>query len=44
MQQVRTFIYTQWSISTCPDIAVMLTGLAFSLRGDGLADGLEMPR
>jgi ABC-type dipeptide/oligopeptide/nickel transport system permease subunit len=24
--------------------AVMLTGLAFSLLGDGLADALELPR
>src|ERR671935_34244 len=40
----RTFIYTQWWISTFPGIAVMLTGLAFSLLGDGLADALELPR
>ena len=39
----RTFIYTQWWISTFPGIAVMLTGLAFSLLGDGLADALEIP-
>jgi ABC-type dipeptide/oligopeptide/nickel transport system permease subunit len=40
----RAFIYTQWWISTFPGIAVMLTGLAFSLLGDGLADALELPR
>jgi peptide/nickel transport system permease protein len=39
----RTFIYTQWWISTFPGIAVMLTGLAFSLLGDGLAEALEVP-
>ena len=44
MQQVRTFIYTQCWISTFPGIAVMLTGLGFSLLGDRLADALEMPR
>ena len=43
MQQGRTFISTQWWISTVPGIAVMLTGLAFSLLGDGLADALEIP-
>jgi len=32
----RTFIYTQWWISTFPGITVMLTGLAFGVLGDGL--------
>ncbi|HZS87585.1 MAG TPA: ABC transporter permease [Chloroflexota bacterium] len=40
----RSFIYTSWWISTFPGIAVMITGLAFSLLGDGLADALEIPR
>ncbi len=40
----RTFIYTSWWISTFPGIAIMITGLAFSLLGDGLADALEVPR
>ena len=40
----RDFIYTNWWISTFPGIAVMLTGLAFSLLGDGLADAFETPR
>jgi ABC-type dipeptide/oligopeptide/nickel transport system permease subunit len=31
-------------VSTFPGLAVMLTGLAFSLLGDGLADALELPR
>jgi ABC-type dipeptide/oligopeptide/nickel transport system permease subunit len=40
----RTFIYAQWWISTFPGIAIMLTGLAFSLLGDGLADSMELGR
>jgi peptide/nickel transport system permease protein len=40
----RTFIYQQWWISTFPGLAIMVTGLAFSLLGDGLADALELPR
>ena len=39
----RSFIYTQWWISTFPGIAVMRTHLAFSLLGNGLADEPEMP-
>jgi peptide/nickel transport system permease protein len=38
----RTFIYAQWWISTFPGIAVMLTGLAFGLLGDGLADAMDV--
>ena len=40
----RDLIYSSWWISTFPGIAVMITGLAFSLLGDGLADALELPR
>ena len=40
----RAFIYNAWWVSTFPGIAVMITGLAFSLLGDGLADALEIPR
>ncbi len=39
----RAFIYTSWWISTFPGIVIMITGLAFSLLGDGLADALEIP-
>ena len=39
----RAFIYTSWWISTFPGIVIMITGLAFSLLGDGLADALEVP-
>ena len=36
MRQGRSLIYyTQWWISTLFGLAVMLTGLAFSLLGDG---------
>jgi ABC-type dipeptide/oligopeptide/nickel transport system permease subunit len=37
-------LYTQWWISTFPGIAIMLTGLACSLLGAGLAEALEVPR
>ncbi len=40
----RAFIYNAWWVSTFPGIAVMITGLAFSFLGDGLADALEIPR
>jgi len=40
----RAFIYNAWWVSTFPGIAVMITGLAFSLLGDGLADALDIPR
>jgi peptide/nickel transport system permease protein len=39
----RSLIYQAWWISTFPGIAVMITTLAFSLLGDGLADALEVP-
>ncbi|MDB5058223.1 MAG: nickel transporter permease [Chloroflexi bacterium] len=40
----RSFIYMGWWISTFPGIAVLYTGLAFSLLGDGLADALNARR
>jgi peptide/nickel transport system permease protein len=40
----RSLIYTSWWISTFPGIAVILTTLAFSVLGDGLAAWLEVPR
>jgi peptide/nickel transport system permease protein len=39
----RSLIYQAWWISTFPGIAVMITTLAFSVLGDGLADTLEVP-
>ena len=39
----QSVIYTSWWISSFPGIAVMITGLAFSLLGDGLADALAVP-
>ena len=39
----RSLIYQSWWISTFPGIAVMITTLAFSVLGDGLAGALELP-
>jgi peptide/nickel transport system permease protein len=39
----RNFITTAWWLSLMPGIAIVLTGLGFSLIGDGLAD-LWRPR
>ncbi|MCZ4271920.1 ABC transporter permease [Maritalea porphyrae] len=39
----RNFITTAWWLSLMPGIAIVLTGLGFSLVGDGLAD-LMRPR
>lgn len=40
----RTVIYTAWWTGMFPGLALMITGLAFGLLGDGLADALEVPR
>ncbi|WP_299892746.1 ABC transporter permease [uncultured Ruegeria sp.] len=37
----RNFISTAWWLSLMPGIAIVLTGLGFSLLGDGLADLLR---
>jgi len=37
----RNFITTAWWLSLMPGIAIVLTGLGFSLIGDGLADMLR---
>ena len=37
----RSFITTAWWLSLMPGIAIVLTGLGFSLIGDGLADLLR---
>jgi len=34
----QEFITTYWALATLPGVAVLLTGLGFSLLGDGLAD------
>jgi peptide/nickel transport system permease protein len=39
----RNFITTAWWLSLMPGIAIVLTGLGFSLVGDGIAD-LMRPR
>jgi peptide/nickel transport system permease protein len=40
----RGFTSLAWWISTFPGLAVLLTGLAFSFLGDGLADALNARR
>jgi peptide/nickel transport system permease protein len=37
----QNFLTTEWQISTVPGLAVVVTGLALSLIGDGLADLLQ---
>jgi peptide/nickel transport system permease protein len=37
----RTFMTTAWWISAIPGAAIVITGIAFSLVGDGLADALR---
>ena len=40
----KNFLNTGWWISFFPGIAIVLTGLGFSLLGDGVADRLEVRR
>lgn len=40
----RTYMATAWWISLFPGLAVVLTGIAFSIFGDGLADALRVRR
>jgi peptide/nickel transport system permease protein len=40
----RAFMATAWWISAFPGLAVVVTGIAFSLFGDGLADALRPGR
>jgi peptide/nickel transport system permease protein len=37
----QNFLTTQWQLTTIPGLAVVITGLALSLVGDGLADLLR---
>jgi peptide/nickel transport system permease protein len=37
----RTFLATAWWMSALPGVAIVITGVAFSLIGDGLADLLR---
>jgi peptide/nickel transport system permease protein len=37
----QNFLTTQWQLTTLPGLAVVITGLALSLIGDGLADLLR---
>lgn len=38
VQQGQAFVTSQWWLSLFPGLAIVVTGLAFSLIGDGLAD------
>ena len=40
----RTFLATAWWISAFPGLAIVVTGIAFSIFGDGLADALRPSR
>jgi peptide/nickel transport system permease protein len=40
----RTFMASAWWISLFPGLAVVVTGIAFSVFGDGLADALRVRR
>ena len=40
----RTFMVTAWWIGLFPGLAVVVTGIAFSIFGDGLADALRVRR
>ena len=40
----RTFMASAWWISLFPGLAVVITGIAFSIFGDGLADALRVRR
>jgi peptide/nickel transport system permease protein len=40
----RTFMATAWWISLFPGLAIVVTGIAFSIFGDGLADALRVRR
>jgi peptide/nickel transport system permease protein len=40
----KNFLNTGWWISFFPGIAIVLTGLGFSLLGDGVADRLRRGR
>jgi peptide/nickel transport system permease protein len=40
----RTFMASAWWISFFPGLAVVVTGIAFSVFGDGLADALRVRR
>jgi peptide/nickel transport system permease protein len=37
----QNFLTTQWQLTTIPGLAVVITGVALSLFGDGLADLLR---
>src|SRR5690606_11971125 len=40
----QLFITTHWWISAMPGLAVVITGIAFSMLGDGIGDALRIDR
>jgi peptide/nickel transport system permease protein len=40
----RTYMATAWWMSVFPGLAIVITGIGFSLLGDGLADALRPAR
>jgi peptide/nickel transport system permease protein len=34
----QSYIFTAWWLATIPGIAIVIVGVRFSLRGEGLAD------
>ncbi len=44
IQEARNFIRQAWWMPTFPGLAIILTGVGFSLLGDGLADRLQTGR
>ena len=44
IQEARNFIRQAWWMPTFPGIAIIVTGIAFSVLGDGLAERLQTGR
>jgi peptide/nickel transport system permease protein len=44
IQEARNFIRQAWWMPTFPGIAIVITGIAFSVLGDGLAERLQTGR
>ena len=44
IQEARNFIRQAWWMPTFPGLAIIVTGIAFSVLGDGLAERLQSGR
>jgi peptide/nickel transport system permease protein len=44
IQEARNFIRQAWWMPTFPGLAIMITGVALSLIGDGLAERMNAGR